>query len=194
MKKIILSVLLVTILSVTSFANFNHLNISFGNKSLPEEDWGSLDEQTAIGIEYDFELPQLPFNLLIGYQRTAKQKTQYLDYFDSVALAEFDTKLTEIRFGARSYIDNNIAFGAGISLISLKHNSKLNDRALLYSKDGEGVAFYLEALIMHNLNESLNAGLKADYLIGDIQVENEKQEIDISVNGLSISVFAGLNF
>lgn len=143
----------------------NHVSLYFGQRSLDEDDWAPLEDQTTFGIEFWRESPDNPVGFEVGIMGSSDE--------GDVGGFDFEVSTGELYAGVRkSFGDQAVHpyLGGGLSFINAE--VELSGGG---SDDDSSAAIYAHGGVLFDVSESMYLGLDVRTLIGS----------DLSIAGVS---------
>ena len=144
----------------------NHISLFVGNRSMHDDDWDPVDDQTVFGIGYDTKLTNLPFEFEAAVARSK----------DESGSVEGITR--ELSAGIRKTFDvGDTKFhpyvGGGLGLIRAEVETSGPD------DDDTSLGLYLHGGIGYDLSENWQVGLDLRFLFGsDIDLLGNSMDAD----------------
>ncbi len=168
-----------------------HVNLNVGSKMIsPGDKFGTdvkdMKSQTQFGLDFDYKLDVLPFNIAAGYFASSSEK----------GIATLS--LSEIRLGARKYQDFDafsIYYGGGLSSVTAK--LELDHTLTKLSETASTLGFYGEVGGLYNVTEAIYVGANLTYTSATVEFEKvststKKEKMD--VGGAQIGLVVGYAF
>jgi opacity protein-like surface antigen len=217
MKKVILvlGLLLAATIFVSnqSYAEDNwtgNINVSYGNKTLNQDDW-SLDEenlkmklnkQRETSIDVDFGKESWPIHIALGYLSSIADDsfTEEVDYEGNLydVLTEFEGSTRELRLGIKWIWDSgNVVheyLGGGLAMINAKVKATASAEGVSASEsdDDQAAGFYINGGIFWTIARHLNIGIDVGY--SQAEVTFDKMEADMKAGGGHYGLFLGYHW
>jgi opacity protein-like surface antigen len=161
-----------------SSGHANQISVFVGNRSMHDDDWDPVDDQTVLGIGYDTKLSSLPFEFEAAVARSK----------DESGSVEGITR--ELSAGLRKTFDVGDArfhpyVGAGIGLIRAEVEAPGPD------DDDTSIGVYLHGGLGYDLSENWQVGLDLRFLVGsDIDLNGNSMDADYT----QFAVYVGYSF
>ncbi|NOZ67966.1 MAG: porin family protein [Deferribacteres bacterium] len=159
-------------------------NLLIGVKSLDEDDWNPLDEQTEIGIGVDFKQDDWPVSGTIGYLFSSDD--------DNVMGVDIEGNTSELYFGVRKIWELPSLVrpfvGGGLALV----NAKLEAAAsgVKVTDDDSGIGIWIGGGAYLVLSGNFNIGVEFRYSRAEVTLFNT----DVEAGGLHYGVTAGYHW
>jgi len=185
MKKNILAVALMLLFaSANANAWTGNVNAFLGQKTLDEDDWGTLDKQPEFGVLVDFKQPDWPVSIAIDFLVSADDTTESGILIEGMT-SEFDIgvrKIWEVSGSPiRPYIGGGLAFvGAELKATSFG----------TITEDDNGTGIWLNGGVYWTLGQSFNLGLDLRYSQADVTLFGVEGE----AGGTHVGVILGYHW
>jgi len=157
-----------------------NLNLLVASKALDEDAWWPAEEQTELGVSFDFKHESWPVSLCVEYAEAEGDGT---DGFD-----KFESKTTELDFGIRKYWptlgSSRLYFGGGIALIEGEFSG------LGLSQRDEASGIWLGGGILWRLGRYSNIGIDLKASTADITLFG----VDADAGGTRLGLLFGFNW
>ena len=133
-----------------------NVNLSLGQRSLDENDYQPVDEQTYFGGTMDFNV-DWPVNLAGGLYFSRKS--------DSIGDTDVTASVAEVTFGVMKTWDvaSNMHPFVGGGLGVVRASAEIEDEFFSQKEDDMSPSFYTEGGVYWRLNNSFNLGLNARF-------------------------------
>jgi len=147
---------LAVLFSTPAMAEGN-INFAIGQRSLDENDYQPVDEQTFFGLTADFK-KDWPVDLAGGLYFSSKS--------DEIAGTEVSASVIEATFGVmKTWGDNSNMhpfLGGGLGIVQAK--AEINDGFFSIEEDDTAPAAYAEGGIYWTLNRTFNLGVSGRFM------------------------------
>jgi len=148
--------------AVNAYAWTGNVNAFLGQKTLDEDDWGSLDKQAEFGVLVDFKQPDWPVSVAVDFLASTDKETE--------AGIEVEGTTSELNVGVRKIWEDTGStirpyIGGGLAVI----NAELKTNGFPYiSDDDSGAGIWLNAGVYWILGQNFNLGLDLRYSQADV--------------------------
>jgi hypothetical protein len=162
-----------------------HVNLNVGSKMISiddkyVDDIKDLKNQTQFGIDFDYKLDVLPFNIAVGYFASSSEKGNYT------------LSLSDLRLGVRKYQDFDafsIYYGGGLSSVTAK--IEYDSPGITDAETASTLGFYGEVGGLYNVTEAIYVGANVTYTSATVEFEKffvKKEKMDVSAAQIGLVV------
>lgn len=135
-----------------------NVNVFLGTKSLDDEDWAPVEDQSEAGIEFDFRETSWPVNWVLGLRRSESDETFVDPVFGPVAATG---RTTEFSFGVRKIWDQGPIvspyLGGGLALVNAEFEATVSGAS--GSDSDSSVGLWLGGGVYFTLADHFNIGI-----------------------------------
>ena len=193
------------VLGFSGAAVAGDVNVWFGQKSLEENDWAPVEDQTQFGVMMNFGNIDWPVSIAVDiFQSSDDAAVDYgygYGYYGYYVLVDkVEGKTTEIDVGTRWIWDNHDTLkpyaGVGLAWVSgeFEVTGEIIDKqsfgSFSESVDDSAVGLWVNGGFMWRATGSFNLGLDLRYSSADVEILG----FDVDAGGLHYGVFAGYHW
>jgi hypothetical protein len=171
-----------------------NVSVFLGNKTLNEDDWNPVDDQTEIGFLLDFRPENWPVNIAIDYLDSSEYKIQYTPSRS----IRIDGITREINIGIRKIFEISPSIctyiGGGIAYIHGEFETSeffINQGVITTSVDSDnGTGIWVDVSLYWYLDRYWNLGVDLRYSKAEITLFGA----DVEAGGLHAGLLAGFHW
>lgn len=147
-----------------------NVNLTLGGKYLESGDWDPVENQTELGVSFDFRERSWPVNLLVQYLGSSADET----------LHGVDVKgqTSEFRLGIRKIFEPDAVIrpfvGAGVASVWAKTRGEAGGFSV--SDDDSALGIFVDGGVYFTLNRAFNLGAEVGYSTAQVDFMGEDSE------------------
>ena len=197
-------VLFIAGFGITVYAGENftgNVNLVLGSKSLDEDDWDPVNEQTAFGLEFNCKHPDWPISLAIGWIASYNQYTEEVFGLE----AKIEGATVEKNIGVLKIWDKapyvRPFVGGGLCFLDAAVSGTLTlapGMQMSISDEATGTGMWFTGGVYWTLWEHLNLGVNLKISSVSVAMVVEKdgilQETNVSAGGNHFGGFIGFHW
>jgi opacity protein-like surface antigen len=183
-KSIVIPILMLFVMNVHASDWSGNANFILGTKSLENSDWGTLDEQLAVGVLVDFKQKNWPISMAIDLLGSLDEEDIPGGKREG-STSEFDIGVRKIWEVSGSSIRPFI--GGGIAFIDAEQ--KLTN-GISVSVDDSATGVWLNGGVYWTLGQHFNLGLQARYSKAEVTLAG----IDVEAGGTIAAIMLGYHW
>lgn len=166
-----------------------NLNFFLGTKTLEEDDWEPVEEQTEGGVLIDFKQKDWPVSIAIVILASSEEQTGlYYDPFVGYYYVTFEGETRELDFGIRKIWDRSPSLrpfiGLGITYVEAK--ARVNAFGISAFGEGDGTGFWIGGGVYWTIGKNFNLGLDVRLSQAEVTINNVEGEAGGTHAGLLI--------
>lgn len=147
-----------------------NVNLTLGGKYLDSNDWDPVENQTELGISFDFRERGWPVNLLVQYLGSYAE--------DTVHGVDVEGQTSEFRLGVRKIFEPDAVvrpfISAGVASVWAKSTGEAGGFSV--SDDDSALGVFLDGGIYFTLSRSFNLGVEVGYSTAQVDFMGEESE------------------
>jgi hypothetical protein len=170
-----------------------NLNLFLGQKTLDDDDWRPVEEQQAVGIQFDVRERPWPISLAVDLLASSdKDELLVLDPGGGTLVRKVKGETTEVDVGFRKVFDEfryfRPYFGGGLAFVSAKQ--KTTFRGETRSDDDDALGFWVAGGAYVTLADMLNLGLDFRWSRAEVELFGR----DVEAGGFHAGLLVGYHW
>ena len=143
--------------------------LTFGSKTLDEDDWEPMESQAEIGADVDFAKKSWPVHLAFAVLQSSDEDTFYAEFDDELIRTKAKASTSELRFGVKKIWDQTAVMrpyiGGGLAIIDAELKTSVGSgfQGVSVKSDDQGFGLWVSGGIYWTLFKRLNLGFSVGY-------------------------------
>lgn len=161
-----------------------NVNLFLGTKALDEDDWAPVEDQTEVGVEFDYRGANWPISIAVDILRSSGDET--------LGFIKYEGETTEINLGVRKIWESGTYvrpfIGGGLSFASAE--ATVSILGVSGSEDDSGVGVWLGGGVYWTLGGHFNLGLEAKLSSAEVTIAG----VDANAGGGHFGILLGYHW